>query len=264
MRQKILMTTIAALLPLLVACGGGQASQAAPTSAPVASTAVRSTSAPAATAAADATAAPARVTAVTEPLPTTAAGAPTAAASTNTSGLRTFAIVPEQTEASYDVQEQFLNQNVPVRAIGKTNVVSGTFRFTADGQPTGEVTKIVVDLRTLTSDSGRRDGAIRSRWLESDTYPYAEFVSTGVEGVPASYTSGQDVTFKLNGTMTIRKVTKPMTFDVTGKLDGNTVIGSATTTLLMRDFGFEPPDIAGILKVEDGVNVRINFTAKAQ
>lgn len=260
MHQKILTTTIVALLPLLVACGGGQASQAEPTSAPAASTTVGSTAA----AAVDAIAAPARVTAVTEPLPTTAASAPTAAASASTNSFRTFAIVPEQTEASYDVQEQFLNQNVPVRAIGKTNVVSGTFRFTADGQPTGEVTKIVVDLRTLTSDSGRRDGAIRSRWLESDTYPYAEFVSTGVDGVPASYTSGQDITFKLNGTMTIRKITKPMTFDVTGKLDGDTVIGSATTTLLMRDFGFEPPDIAGILKVEDGVNVRINFTAKAQ
>jgi hypothetical protein len=49
---------------------------------------------------------------------------------------------------------------------------------------------------------------------------------------------------------------------MTANLDGETLSGSASTFLYMRDFGFEPPDIAGILRVTDGVTVTVNFTAQ--
>ena len=50
-------------------------------------------------------------------------------------------------------------------------------------------------------------------------------------------------------------------FDVTGTLAGDTVTGTATTQILMKDFGFDPPSVAGILTVQDGVTVTVNFTA---
>jgi polyisoprenoid-binding protein YceI len=191
--------------------------------------------------------------------------APSAAASEAASGaVRTFVIVPEESEATYDVQEQFLNQDLPVRAVGRTNAIEGEFQFSQDGQPTGEVTRMQVDLRSLTSDSARRDNAIRGRWLESDTYPFAEFVSTEVQNVPESYTEGEEISFQLVGDMTIRDVTQPVTWDVTGTLQGDTVTGTATTLIYMRDFGFEPPVIAGVLSVEDGVTLTVNFTAREQ
>ena len=62
--------------------------------------------------------------------------------------------------------------------------------------------------------------------------------------------------------MTIREVTKPVTFDVRGKLEGDTITGTATTQILMKDFGFDPPSIGGMLTVQDGVTVTVNFTAK--
>ena len=62
--------------------------------------------------------------------------------------------------------------------------------------------------------------------------------------------------------MTIRDVTKPVTFDVTGKLEGDTITGSATTQILMKDFGIDPPSVAGMLTVKDGVMIKLNFTAK--
>jgi polyisoprenoid-binding protein YceI len=61
--------------------------------------------------------------------------------------------------------------------------------------------------------------------------------------------------------MTIREVTNPQTFDVTARLDGNTFTGTATTYLLMRDYGFEPPSILGMLQVTDGVTVTVTFVA---
>jgi polyisoprenoid-binding protein YceI len=248
-RRIRIWTLIAALAALLAACGSTTASPSAASNA----------SAPAATAV------PATGTAATIAEPATNTPAANAAAqdagAQPTTGSRTFTIVPAQTEASYAVQEQFLNRNLPSQAIGKTNAVEGEFQFTADGQPTGQVTKIAVDLRTLTSDSAMRDRRIRSQWLESDTYPYATFVSTGVEGVPDRYTEGQAISFKLTGNMTIHNTTRPVTFDVTGKQVGDTVTGTATTQILMKDFGFDPPSVAGILTVQDGVTVTVNFTA---
>jgi polyisoprenoid-binding protein YceI len=237
---------IATLLVLLAACGSNTTSQA-PTAAPAAAPA----SAPAATAQpGSGTVQPAE------------SGAATAQPAAMPAGARTFKIVPEQTEASYEVQEQFLNRDLPNMAVGKTNAVEGEFQFSADGKPTGQVTKITVDLRTLTSSDRRRDNRIRGRWLESDKYPFAEFTSTEAQNLPESYSEGQDVSFKLAGNMTIREVTKPVTFDVTGRLQGDTVTGTATTEVLMKDFGFDPPSVAGMLTVRDGVKITVNFTAK--
>src|SRR5262245_43914256 len=147
-------------------------------------------------------------------------------------------------------------------AIGKTNTVEGEFQFSLNGQPTGQVTKFTVDLRTLTSNESRRDNRIRRQWLESEKYPFAEFVSTATQNLPASYAEGQEVNFKLVGNLTIREITRPITFDVTGKLIGDTVTGTAATQIMMKDFGFDPPSVAGMLTVKDGVTIRVNFTAK--
>ncbi len=261
MYRRIWMATLAvAFAGALAACGSSTSQPgAAPTAAPAASAPTAAPAIAPTTAAADApTAAPAIA-------PTTAAAdAPTAATapSSAASGTRTFMIVPEQTEASYEVQEKFLNRDLPNMALGKTNAVTGELQVSLDGKPSGKITKITVDLRTLTSDSSRRDGRIRTQWLESDKYPFAEFTSTDAQGIPDSYTEGQEVSFKLTGDMKIREVTKPVTFDVKGKLEGDTITGSATSKILMKDFGFDPPDIAGMLTVADGVTVTINFTAK--
>jgi len=194
------------------------------------------------------------------------AGASTALASPATvSGpTKTFRIVPEQSEASYDVQEQFLNQSLPSRAVGKTTAVSGDFQLGANGSaPQLLSNRFTVDLRTLESDQRRRDQFIREQWLESNTYPNAEFVATSIEQTPAQVIDGQPVSVKINGNMTIHDTTKPVTFDTQATLNGNTITGTATTFLLMRDFGFDPPEILGVLKVQDGVNLTVRFTAQA-
>jgi polyisoprenoid-binding protein YceI len=243
-RQMLKWMFVASLAVVLAACGGTAATTPAAGSASQPAT---TATAPAATS--------------TDASTTATAPAAQGTAAQTDGAARTFTIVPEQTEASYAVQEQFLDRNLPNQAVGKTNAVEGQFQFTADGQPSGQVTKIAVDLRTLTSDSSMRDRRIQSQWLESTTYPFAEFVSTGVEGVPAGYAEGQQVSFKLLGNMTIHGVTKPVTFDITGALAGDTVTGTATTQIQMTDFGFDPPSIAGILTVENDVTVTVNFTA---
>jgi polyisoprenoid-binding protein YceI len=265
--RRIALAVLIALLTVLSACGststGAPTSAPAATSIPAATSAPEATAAPAATSAPDATTAPA-ATSAPDAAATSAPAATAATGGSGAAGTRTFVIVPDQSEATYQVQETFLKQNTPFSPIGKTSTLEGVFQFTTAGKPTGQVTGFKVDLRTLKTDNERRDNAIKENWLESNKYPFAEFVSTGVEGVPDSYTEGQEVSFKLLGNMTIRNITKPVTFDVKGKLSGDTVTGTATSEITMKDFGFEPPTIAGMISVQDGVKLAITFTAKEQ
>ena len=110
----------------------------------------------------------------------------------------------------------------------------------------------------------RRDNAIRERWLESNTYPYAEFVSTNALNLPDSYQAGSQVSFNLVGDMTVHGVTKSVEWLVDGTLTGDTVQGQATTTINMSDFGITAPKIANMIKVEDEVELKVQFVAKAQ
>lgn len=178
--------------------------------------------------------------------------------------LRTFQVISDRSEATYQVQEEFFNRPVSiVNPIGRTQAIEGEFQLNINGSQVQLVNnQFLVDLRTLTSDEARRDQRIRDQWLESNTYPWAEFKATAIENFPENVAEGQEVSFKVVGDLTIRELTRPQTFDVTARLDGNTFTGQATTYLLMRDYGFEPPSILGILEVADGVTVTVNFVAE--
>ena len=114
----------------------------------------------------------------------------------------------------------------------------------------------------FTSDSDRRNNALRNRFLESAHFPEVTFNVTHIDGLPASYQEGEEISLQITGDLTIRDITKPVTFEALVKLEGDTLSGEATTTILMSDFGFGPISIAGILNTEDEVKVTLNFVAR--
>ncbi len=184
---------------------------------------------------------------------------PTTAAST----LHTFQIVPAQTTASYSVYEDLIFENKPNNdAIGTTHAVTGSFRIRTGDAPLVAGMNIQVDLRTLQSDSQRRDHFIQQNTLETDTYPYATFVSVSTQGLPAKYSDGQTVSFKLLGNLTMHGKTNAETFAVQGKVVGNTITGTATSTIYMTDFDIQPPDLANIAIAQNKVVITVTFTAQ--
>jgi polyisoprenoid-binding protein YceI len=114
----------------------------------------------------------------------------------------------------------------------------------------------------LKSDSPRRDNYLRNNALESARYPTVTFVPTAVEGLPTTYAEGQEYTFRVHGDLTVREITRPVTFDVTARLQGQTLSGTATTTIRMSDFGVGPIDLVGILRTEDKVKLTLKFVAR--
>jgi polyisoprenoid-binding protein YceI len=182
---------------------------------------------------------------------------------TTTGGTR-YAITSTNSKATYKVNETFINQgNRFNTAQGTTGDVTGDITINKQNPSLSTVGTIKVDISKLTSDSGQRDNQIRNRWLESAKFPTATFAPKRLEGLPTTpYTDGQELTFKIVGDLTIRTVTKEVTFDATGKIVGDIFTGTATTKFNMTDFGFEPPDVAGVVKAENGVELTMTIEAQ--
>lgn len=262
---------------LLAACGTS-ATPTATTGAATGAASVAPGAAPASTAAPVATTVPSAAPVASATVTTSATGtipatggatpsraAPTAsrASATATSATR-YAIVPGKSTATYRVSETFFNQGNRINvAEGTTGAVNGEITIDKAKPSASRIGTITVDISKLESDSEQRDDQIRARWLESTKYPTATFVPKRLEGLPdMPYTEGQELTFKIIGDLTIRTVTKEVTFDAKGKIVGDLFTGTATTKFNMTDFGFDPPSILGILKAENGVELLLTIEAK--
>jgi polyisoprenoid-binding protein YceI len=206
-------------------------------------------------------------------IPETGGEAPTQAAATESvsdpgavgSGLVTYRIVPEESTVSYAVGETFLNQNNAFNtAIGTTDGISGTIQVDFADPQNSSVSPLTVDISRFQSDSSRRDGALRDRFLESARFPTVTFVTKEIEGLPETIEPGQDYNLRLTGDLTIRDVTLPGTFDITARLEGEELRGQAETTFLMSQFGFGPISILGMLNTEDEVVITVEFVARPE
>lgn len=175
--------------------------------------------------------------------------------------VRTFTIIGEQSQASYAVDETFLNRNLDATAVGTTSAITGTLILT-DGRISPST--VTVDLRTLKSDSDRRDQYIQRNTLETDKYPMAEFTITGVDGTSPRLDEGQTENVKLAGRMSIHGVEKPLVFDVRMTVHDNTLQLEGTTTFMMSDFELEPPNILGLISVREEVTLNVSLVAQEE
>lgn len=198
------------------------------------------------------------------PIPRTLAAAvtaPAAAPTRATNAAQRFTIDQNASEASYHVGETFFENNEFKVAVGVTHGIQGDV-FLDRAQPDqSHVGPITVNVNQFTSDSSRRDNAIRRRWLESSKYPTAVFTPVSIEGLPKTYTAGQTVRVRISGNLKVHDVTKPAVFAGTIRLSGDMLTGDMESTVLMTDFGFDPPSIM-MLKTENKATLVFHFTAR--
>ena len=178
------------------------------------------------------------------------------------SGVTIFRIMPEESTVTYQVNETFLDGNRLGTAVGITQGIEGQFEVDPANPQTVSLGTVTIDISQFTSDSSRRDNALRDRYLQSAQFPLAVFEPTAVEGLPASVEQGVDYPVMISGNLTVREVTHPVTFNTVVRLESDRISGRAQTTLLMSDFGFGPISIAGMLNTEDEIRVTFDFVAR--
>jgi len=174
----------------------------------------------------------------------------------------TFSIDQEQSRVTYRVEETFFGGAIRRgTAVGVTQAVDGTIHFDPANPSAIQVSSVEVDISQFTTDSPRRDERIRREWLESERYPIAVFVPTAFEGLPEHYVDGEEIAVVVHGELTVRDVTRPVTWEGVIRLRDGMLQGNFQTDILMTDFGFDPPSILGVLRAENEVRLTFNFTA---
>lgn len=178
-------------------------------------------------------------------------------------GTTVYRIVPGESQLVYEVGETFLNQDNRFNlAVGVSPQVEGEIIVDLAAPQNSVIGKVTADISQFKSDSARRDNTIRNRFLESVRFPTVTFVPTNIEGLPDAYQEGQEISLTISGDLTIRDVTRPVTFDASVKLEGNQLRGEATTTILMSEYNIGPISIAGVLLTEDEAKVTLMLVAK--
>jgi polyisoprenoid-binding protein YceI len=172
----------------------------------------------------------------------------------------TWAIDPVHSEVSFVVRHMMISK---VR--GRFDKFEGTI-VTAEDPLKSSVTASV-DLSTINTGQEQRDAHIRSAdFFDVEHHPTMTFVSTGVRQV--------DDALLLEGDLTIRGTTKPVTFEleVSGfgpDSYGGTRCGfSAQTAINRMDFGVAfngpIPGVPGGVAVSENVNITLEIEGVLQ
>jgi polyisoprenoid-binding protein YceI len=172
-----------------------------------------------------------------------------------------YQLVPRLSQASYAVDEVFIQENFRLfTAVGVTPGVVGEILFNRDRPLESQVREIVIDLQQLTSDSDRRDRALRERYLESNRYPFARLSNAQLQGLPEAIVERTPFRFSLVGDLTAHDVTQRTTWEGEATLAGDTLQGVARTQVTMSSFGIPVPRLP-FLRAEDGVKLEIRYVA---
>ena len=64
----------------------------------------------------------------------------------------------------------------------------------------------------------------------------------------------------MTGDLTVRDVTKPVTWDVTGTIENGQATGTATTSFTFSEFNLTQPRVPVVLSVEDNIKLEVDLT----
>ncbi len=194
------------------------------------------------------------------PSATNSAAGTTPATSAASGDTVTLVIVPEKSQARYRVREQLAGLSLPDDAVGSTNAITGTIVGKTDGTIVSSASKFVVDLRTLKSDQSLRDGFIQRNPLQTSQYPYATFVPTSATGLPTSMPASLQGSIKLMGDLTIRNVTKQVTWDTTCQVQSSQTEATchATTSFTFGEFNLTQPKVGRVLSIVDNITLEVD------
>lgn len=176
-----------------------------------------------------------------------------------------FEIDQSRSTARFEIDE-VLNGN-PTHVVGITDQVVGQVRVDMDDLSSIELSDIIINARTLETDSERRNRAIRGPVIldsGSDANELISLAGTSVDGLDGSAVVGETFEFTVSGDLTIKGNTQPVTFDVTATLiDEATLEGEATAEVTRDMFEIGIPSVPGVADVTNEVLIGLEFVAVA-
>ena len=152
-----------------------------------------------------------------------------------------------ETFVGYRVNEELANVGA-FTAVGRTRAVTGSLAF--DGAAITSV-EIEADLTRLSSGDTRRDRALGSQGLETNTYPTATFSLTQPIALDAVPAEGDSIAVDAVGELTIHGVTNEVTIPLEGQRAGGYVVVVGSIEIVFADYGMDTPSAFIVVSIED-------------
>ena len=169
-----------------------------------------------------------------------------------------YQINQDESQVRFNIYEVL--RGAPKDVIGTSNQVAGQIAVDLNDLSTAQVGEIVINARTLETDDSRRNQAIRNRILFTDQYEFIKFMPTEITGLSGSATVGQSFTFQVTGNLTVKDVTKPVTFDVTATVESpERLSGVAKSSIALSDFNLVVPNVPFVANVGETMALEIDF-----
>jgi polyisoprenoid-binding protein YceI len=176
--------------------------------------------------------------------PTTLAGPTATPSAPPAAGAETWRPTPASI-LGYRVKEVLFGQSND--AVGRTSGITGS--MTINGASVSAV-ELNVDMKSVKSDNGQRDGQFQGRIMNTTAFPTATFKLTQPLTLSAVPTDNAIVDAKATGTLTMHGVTKPVTFDLKAQRDGADIKVNGSIPIVFADYNIANPS-AGPATTED-------------
>lgn len=176
----------------------------------------------------------------------------------------TYRIDNTRSEASFEMREELFGQPTIVK--GVTGKVEGSIIADWSNPSKSRLSVIEIDAADLRTDNERRNGAIRRFILQSEQYPKIVFEPTDMLDMSSEPVRvGSKLQFKISGKLTVRNITRSVTFDITVNADSEREIsGTAETVVRWRDFELSIPNVPGVANVSEEAKLKLDFVAVKQ
>lgn len=184
-------------------------------------------------------------------------------AANGSGGAQSFVIDASGSEAFFLIDEVL--RGTPQTVKGATSEVAGLFQADLSDLGTMQFSQILINARTFSTDSSFRDRAIRGPVIldsASDEFELITLDSISVSGLSGPAVVGEEVIFAISGDLTVKGLTKQVTFDVAATLvDDSTIEGTASAVIMREDFGIGIPSVPGVANVSEEVTITLVFVA---
>lgn len=147
----------------------------------------------------------------------------------------------------YRVKEILFGQDT--EGVGRTSNVVGTLSVEDSTLTSAEFS---VDMTTLESDDGRRDGQFRGRIMDTSTFPTSTFTLTQEIEIPAEALTGTPLTTTAVGTLTLRGQTKTVEVPIEALLNKAAIEVVGTVRIVFAEWGIPNPSRPGISTADYG------------
>ena len=173
-----------------------------------------------------------------------------------------LSIAAGETRARFLIDEVLAGS--PNTVIGETQDVTGEIRVDPLDPAGVQVGIIQIAAASLATDNNFRNRAINNFILQTGDYPFVTFETTQISGLPETAAVGDSFDFELVGDLTIRDISRPVTFAVSVTVETSTrLTGSARATINREDFDLSIPSVPQVASVDEQVELELDFVAEA-